>query len=103
MTLRFITEVLSRDTEIQVNENESVLLICVIHHMNTTSTLFWTRSVDNTSVMVSEYAEGGDRLSPNLFFANIKWTDEGIYTCHVQKIDGRIETDKVHVRLNTCM
>ncbi|CAC5385079.1 unnamed protein product [Mytilus coruscus] len=94
-------EVLSRETEVQVNENESALLICVVYHMDTTSTLFWTRSVDNTSVVLSEYAEGGARMSPNLFFANIKWSDEGTYTCHVQTVDGMIDTNEVRVLLNT--
>ncbi|VDI47738.1 Hypothetical predicted protein [Mytilus galloprovincialis] len=69
-------------------ENERVDLTCKERYTQNISKLFWTRSVDDTSVPVSEYAVGGNIASPSLVFEHVQWSDEGIYRCHMTTISG---------------
>ncbi|CAC5358278.1 unnamed protein product [Mytilus coruscus] len=74
------------------NEDDNVTLTCIVDVMHANKSLFWTRSVDGTSVIVSEYAKGGNDTSHNLVFEHVKWTDEGSYKCNVINSSGMIQT-----------
>ncbi|VDI43139.1 Hypothetical predicted protein [Mytilus galloprovincialis] len=62
--------------------------------------LKWTRSVNGTSVIVSEYARGGNTTSPNLIFERVKWTDEGCYKCIVKYSSGSMQTVEMKLYVN---
>ncbi|XP_071126492.1 uncharacterized protein [Mytilus edulis] len=81
----------------KIKENESVTLSCEVKDMQAITSLFWTRSVYGTSVIVSQYAKGGNVTSPSLVFEHVKWTDEGLYTCHVTYISGMTQTEEANL------
>ncbi|CAC5357229.1 TTN [Mytilus coruscus] len=72
--------------DVIVNEGESVQLTCGVNNMQTS----WTRCVNNTSVILSEYANGVSLT--NLVFDHVKWSDQGNYECSFTNIDGLPET-----------
>ncbi|CAC5355687.1 unnamed protein product [Mytilus coruscus] len=86
--------------DITAKENESVTLTCGVKNMQAITSLYWTRSVNGTSVIVSQYAKGGNVTSPSLVFEHVKWTDEGLYTCHVTNISGLTQTDETSLFVN---
>ncbi|CAG2186221.1 unnamed protein product [Mytilus edulis] len=51
-------------------------------------------------MIVSEYATGGNVTSPMLVFEKVKWTDEGLYRCHVKNISGLTQTDETILLMN---
>ncbi|CAC5357231.1 unnamed protein product [Mytilus coruscus] len=86
--------------DIIADEDESVTLTCDVNYTQDITKLFWTRSADGSSVIVSEYAKGGNVTSPSLVFEHVKWTDEGLYKCHVTYISGFIQTDETSLYIN---
>ncbi|CAG2235690.1 unnamed protein product [Mytilus edulis] len=72
--------------DVIVNEGDSVQLTCGVNNMQTS----WTRSVNNTSVILSEYANGVSLT--NLVFDNVKWSDQGNYECSFTNTEGLHET-----------
>ncbi|CAC5357234.1 unnamed protein product [Mytilus coruscus] len=86
--------------DITAKENESVTLTCGVKNIQAIASLFWTRSVNGTSVIVSQYAKGGHVTSPSLVFEHVKWTDEGLYKCHVTNIFGLTQTDETSLFVN---
>ncbi|XP_052076832.1 uncharacterized protein LOC127714840 isoform X3 [Mytilus californianus] len=78
-----------------VNEGESVNLTCGVSNLQTK----WTRSVNDTSVIVSEYANG--LTLPNLVLDSVKWSDQGSYECSFTKATGLLETILRRLFVNT--
>ncbi|CAC5357227.1 unnamed protein product [Mytilus coruscus] len=89
-----------KHTDITVNEGESVTLTCLVKDMHDITSLYWTRSVDGTSVIVSEYARGGNITSHSLVFGHVKWTDEGSYKCNVKNSSGAMLTVETRLFVN---
>ncbi|VDI56554.1 Hypothetical predicted protein [Mytilus galloprovincialis] len=83
-------------TDIIVNEGESVKLTCGGMHDTQTR---WTRSVNDTSVIVSEYANG--LTMPSLVLDSAKWSDEGSYECSFTNAIGMPETRITRLLVNT--
>ncbi|CAC5357224.1 unnamed protein product [Mytilus coruscus] len=81
--------------DITVNEGKSVQLTCGVNNMQTS----WTRSVNNTSVKLSEYTNVVSLT--NLVFGNVKWSDQGNYECSFTNIDGLPETKITRLFVNT--
>ncbi|CAC5357226.1 unnamed protein product [Mytilus coruscus] len=86
--------------DIIADEDESVTLTCDVKYKENITKLFWTRSTDDTSLIVSEYAKGGNIILPSLVFEHVKWTDEGLYKCHVIFISGLTLTDETNLFIN---
>ncbi|XP_063417615.1 uncharacterized protein LOC134700180 [Mytilus trossulus] len=82
------------------DEDKRVTISCDVKYTAGITKLFWTRSVNGTSMIVSEYATGGNVTSPSLNFEQIKWTDEGLYKCHVAYISGLIQKDEKVLFIN---
>ncbi|XP_071123977.1 uncharacterized protein [Mytilus edulis] len=80
-----------------VNEGESVNLTCGVSDLQTK----WTRSVNDTSVIVSEYAN--DLTLPSLVLDSVKWSDQGSYKCSFTNTAGLLETRLTRLFVNTCM
>ncbi|VDI57233.1 Hypothetical predicted protein [Mytilus galloprovincialis] len=80
--------------------DERVTLTCNVKDMPNITELNWTRSVNGTSVIVSEYARGGNTNSPNLIFQRVKWTDEGWYKCIVKNSSGSMQTVETRLFVN---
>ncbi|CAC5357221.1 unnamed protein product [Mytilus coruscus] len=78
-----------------VTEGESVNLTCGVSNLQTK----WTRSVNDTSVIVSEYANG--LTLPSLVFYYVKWSDQGSYECSFINIAGLLETRITRLFVNT--
>ncbi|XP_071128148.1 uncharacterized protein [Mytilus edulis] len=81
--------------DVIVNEGDSVQLTCGVNNMQTS----WTRSVNNTSVILSEYANGVSLT--NLVFDNVKWSDQGNYECSFTNTEGLHETKITRLFVNT--
>ncbi|CAG2247874.1 unnamed protein product [Mytilus edulis] len=94
------TTVCQKKPDIIADEDESVTLTCDVKYKEDITKLFWTRSIDDTSVIVSEYAKGGNVTLPSLVFEHVKWTDEGLYKCHVTTISGLTLTDETSLFIN---
>ncbi|XP_063417660.1 uncharacterized protein LOC134700230 [Mytilus trossulus] len=94
------TTACQKKPDIIANEDESVTLTCDVKYKEGITKLFWTRSIDDTSVIVSEYAKGGNVTFPSLVFEHVKWTDEGLYKCHVTIISGLTLTDETSLFVN---
>ncbi|CAG2212637.1 unnamed protein product [Mytilus edulis] len=82
--------------DIIVNEGESVKLTCGGGSALQTK---WTRSVNDTSVIVSEYANG--LTLPSLVLDSVKWSDEGSYECSFTNTAGLLETRITRLFVNT--
>ncbi|CAC5392600.1 unnamed protein product [Mytilus coruscus] len=95
-----LTIACQKKPDITAMENERVDLTCVVKYTQNISKLFWTRSVDDISVAVSEYAIGGNITSPSLVFEHVKWSDEGTYKCHVTTISGLRQTVSMRLFVN---
>ncbi|CAG2247876.1 unnamed protein product [Mytilus edulis] len=80
--------------------DKRVIITCDVKYTQGTTKLFWTRSVNGTSMIVSQYATGGNVTSPSLVFEKVKWTDEGLYRCHVINISGLTQTDETFLLIN---
>ncbi|XP_071126476.1 uncharacterized protein [Mytilus edulis] len=80
--------------------DKRVIITCDVKYTQGTTKLFWTRSVNGTSMIVSQYATGGNVTSPSLVFEKVKWTDEGLYKCHVTNISGLTQTDETILLIN---
>ncbi|XP_052076829.1 uncharacterized protein LOC127714838 isoform X1 [Mytilus californianus] len=78
-----------------VNEGESVNLTCGVSNLQTK----WTRSVNDTSVIVSEYTNG--LTLPNLILNSVKWSDQGSYECSFTNATGLLETILTRLFVNT--
>ncbi|XP_052076828.1 uncharacterized protein LOC127714837 [Mytilus californianus] len=78
-----------------VNEGESVNLTCGVGNLHAK----WTRSVNDTSVIVSEYANG--LTLPNLVLDSVKWSDQGSYECSFTNTAGLLETRMTRLFVNT--
>ncbi|XP_063416124.1 uncharacterized protein LOC134697767 [Mytilus trossulus] len=81
--------------DIIVNEGGSVNLTCGTSNSQTK----WTRSVNNTSVIVSEYANG--LTMPSLVFDSVKWSDQGSYECSFTNTAGFLENRITRLFVNT--
>ncbi|CAG2235686.1 unnamed protein product [Mytilus edulis] len=87
--------------DITANEDASVTLKCRVKDiMPNITELNWTRSVEETSVIVSQYARGGNITSPNLVFEHVKWTDGGSYKCIVKNSSGTMQTVETRLFVN---
>ncbi|XP_063417659.1 uncharacterized protein LOC134700228 [Mytilus trossulus] len=81
--------------DIIVNEGERVNLTCDISNPQTK----WTRSVNDTSVIVSEYPNG--LTLPSLVLHSVKWSDQGSYECSLTNTAGLLETRITRLFVNT--
>ncbi|XP_071126475.1 uncharacterized protein [Mytilus edulis] len=87
-------------TDSIADTDKRVIITCDVKYTQGTTKLFWTRSVNGTSMIVSQYATGGNVTSPSLVFEKVKWTDEGLYKCHVTNISGLTQTDETILLIN---
>ncbi|CAG2227456.1 unnamed protein product [Mytilus edulis] len=78
-----------------VNEGESVNLTCRVSNLQTK----WTRSVNGTRVIVSEYTNS--LTLPSLVLDAVKWSDQGSYKCSFTNTEGLLETILTRLFVNT--
>ena len=59
-----------------------VVLPCFVTPNAELRTLFWTRKLNLNTFPLPSHTIGGSITSPDLEFAEVKWFDDGQYTCH---------------------
>ncbi|VDI37988.1 Hypothetical predicted protein [Mytilus galloprovincialis] len=98
-TFKYATACQKNKDDIADDDNR-VIITCDVKYTEGITKLFWTRSVNGVSMIVSEYATGGNVTSPMLVFEKVKWTDAGLYRCHVTNISGLTQTDETILLIN---